>query len=674
MIKCLSHEKESVIPTKLINDLRNGNVLAWVGAGLSVGVGYPSWSKLVKNIATSVSNVSWRQSDIQTWVEKNVDTNPEWVAEVLAATNIKEYYDALKEEFNSNRKGENLTHALLAMLPFKGYITTNYDSLIEHNLRVFTEYDPIVYTQANAIDLLIEHTNKKFVYKVHGDVKISLENIILTETDYYSLQRNEIYKKVLSWLFSKHTLVSFGYSLRDRDFREFLNERYELFKGNCPPFYIFTSAKETCREEIDCYRSKFNVHIVDISPEYGFEELSSTLLSMYCLCHRIESEHYSQKIMELLKIRMSNVSYKVGFIDDDNMIKSHRLLSAIKDPLEINELVSIVSESDISTTSAHIELLCKQVDNKRFICNGTFDNVEERINIAKIIKKNIEIIPIDDNPKFLSSYYKSIMDQYYETLSYLLKYRESFSILITSKNELKKIVEYYKQQGLWKEWLEIAKNIIDFCDDSIKTEVLQSIAWIYFWTRDYVSLKDLIADYPDIDSQKGVNNYTVKLSYMTQNGLMGLVNDLKSKYDKNECDYFDISLLGRSYARLSIIDSQKKEEYLELAEQFLEKSLNQAMASKDMIEIAVQNWYLALVLIDREKIEEAKIHLAETKRLDENIMERKPGIAWLRVAEYRLALKNGQKNVITKKNIAYEAMEELGVQAIESYLESEYYF
>lgn len=43
---------------------------------------------------------------------------------------------------------------------------------------------------------------------------------------------------------------------------------------------------------------------------------------------------------------------------------------------------------------------------------------------------------------------KDIIDKYYYILSDLLIHQESFEILVTNKNELKRIVEYFKQQGL----------------------------------------------------------------------------------------------------------------------------------------------------------------------------------------------------------------------------------
>lgn len=674
MLTCLSHEKESCIPTSLIRDLRSGNVLAWVGAGLSISAGYPSWEGLICKIAESIDCVQWGSSDLQNWAVKNANSSPEWVAEVLSQTNPKAYADALLNEFGCKTKNVSFTHALLALLPFRGYITTNYDSLIEDSISTFTDYKPHVYTSSNAKLLLTKRQNQKFVYKAHGSISDILNDIVLTETDYYTLLHGGVFSRVLSSLLSKYTLVGFGYSLRDRDFRSILDERFGLFGTNCPPFYMFTSSKETCAEEIECYRNKFNVHIISVSPEFGFKELSSTIFSMYCLCHRIESETNLNEVADLLKTRLNKQSIRVKIAERDNLENANNLLSAIKDPLSLSELVSLLSESGINITSAHIELLCNWVNNESLICAEPSTNKASRLSLARLLSRSLDVIPIDDNPKFLSSYYKSIIDKYYYTLSYLLKHEDSFSILITNKNELKRIVEYYKQQGLWKEWLDIASSVKEFCGSKLEKEILQSIAWVYFWTRDYDNLRKLLSDHQEIDQGSGVNNYATKLAYMTENGLTTQEEKLRSEYNGGKRDYFDISLLGRIYARLSIIHTEEKSTYLFEAEKFISAALELATERKDMIEIAVQNWYLALVLIDKGDLEKAKAHLAETKRLDENIMERKPGIAWLRVAEYRLALATNASNVQSSRRAAYNAMSKLGMKMIDAYLDKEYFF
>ena len=184
-------------------------------------------------------------------------------------------------------------------------------------------------------------------------------------------------------------------------------------------------------------------------------------------------------------------------------------------------------------------------------------------------------------------------------------------------------------------------------------------------------MRDLLKKYPQINRDSGVNNYSTKLSYMTSAGLTVQEKKLREEYDKGKRDYFDISLLGRIYARLSIIKATEKDFYLSEAEKFIEEALSLAITETDMIETAVQNWYLALVLIDKGEYEKAKIHLAEAKRLDENIMERKPGIAWLRVAEYRLAKVTNVSNEDSKKRIASQAMKQLGMKNID---DKEYFF
>jgi len=674
MLTCLSHEKESFIPSSLIHDLRAGNVLAWIGAGLSIGIGYPSWETLICKMAENIDSAQWGNSDLQDWAIKTAGNAPEWVAEVLSQTNRKEYCDALLSEFGQNIKKTSDTHALLALLPFRGYITTNYDALIENSIEIFTNYKPYVYTSSNAKALLTKELNQKFVYKVHGSIKEGMKDVILTETDYYALLHDGVYGKIISSMLSKYTLVGFGYSLRDRDFRSILNERYELFKNDCPPFYMFTSSKDTCAEEIECYKKKFNVHIVSVSPDYGFKELSSTIFSMYCLCHRIESEINLHDISELLETRLSSQSLLITIAGNTDLEKANQFLSGIKDPLKLNELVSMLSESGINITSSHVELLCKWVNNESLICAEPDDKSTDKTNLARLIKRNLDVIPVDDNPKFLSSYYKGIIDKYYNTLSYLLKHKESFKVLITNKNDLKRIVEYYRQQGLWKEWLDIAFYAQKFCSKALKIDILQSIAWVYFWTRDYNNLRDLLKKYPKIDRGSGVNNYSTKLDYMTSVGLTEQERKLRDEYDKGKRDYFDISLLGRIYARMSVIDATKKDFYLSEAGKFIEEALHLAKTKMDMIETAVQNWYLALVLIDKGESEKAKIHLAEAKRLDENIMERKPGIAWLRVAEYRLALLTNALNLKSKRRIAFQAMKQLGMKNIDEYLDKEYFF
>lgn len=197
---------------------RGGNVIAWVGAGLSIGMGYPSWDTLVCKIVENIDNTLWGNSEIQEWARENANDAPEWVAEVLSQTHHKGYCNALIREFSHNAEEDSFIHALLSLLPFKWYITTNYDTLIERNLEKFMGYKPNIYTPKNASSLLAKDDEQKFIYKVHESINEGLEDVILTETDYYSLIQGGAYSRVLTSLFSKYTLVGFGYSLEIETF------------------------------------------------------------------------------------------------------------------------------------------------------------------------------------------------------------------------------------------------------------------------------------------------------------------------------------------------------------------------------------------------------------------------------------------------------------------------
>ena len=50
MVKPLTNIAESEIPIQLLNDIRHGKVYAFIGSGLSINIGYPSWSQLVTEI------------------------------------------------------------------------------------------------------------------------------------------------------------------------------------------------------------------------------------------------------------------------------------------------------------------------------------------------------------------------------------------------------------------------------------------------------------------------------------------------------------------------------------------------------------------------------------------------------------------------------------------------
>lgn len=103
---------------EIASEIVRGKAVLFVGAGLSVGVGLPSWKDLSLELATEIG-----------------------CSTTLSPLDIAQYYEnekgrhALHEKLRSKFKegavsyGEN--HRKLVSLGFRTIITTNYDRLLE---------------------------------------------------------------------------------------------------------------------------------------------------------------------------------------------------------------------------------------------------------------------------------------------------------------------------------------------------------------------------------------------------------------------------------------------------------------------------------------------------------------------------------------------------------------
>jgi len=107
-------------------------------------------------------------------------------------------------------------HELIAAMPFRGYLTTNYDNLLER---------AYVHVRNRQIDWACSDENKRisvliernpFLLKLHGDLSTP-GSIVLAHRDYARLLSDKKYLDMLTSLLSNYTLLMFGYSLSDLD-------------------------------------------------------------------------------------------------------------------------------------------------------------------------------------------------------------------------------------------------------------------------------------------------------------------------------------------------------------------------------------------------------------------------------------------------------------------------
>jgi len=147
-------------PSEKAEHLRNvifsGEAVAFVGSGISMGC-YPSWRKTV--------DILCLRCGIDTPTK---DLSPEEFlnkAEECKKLNEQEYFNILRELFGQAASFTRLTYNYLFRLPFKAYVTTNFDPLLaEHRS---SDSKVFCYPILNFEEI---GKNTKPVFYIHGTV------------------------------------------------------------------------------------------------------------------------------------------------------------------------------------------------------------------------------------------------------------------------------------------------------------------------------------------------------------------------------------------------------------------------------------------------------------------------------------------------------------------------
>lgn len=120
----------------LWNLIKDGDCVAWIGSGLSAGADYPSWEKIIRDLCDACNVTSLGEDEastevLQTKADECKDHAP------------NKYYHTLATHFGKPISKTRLAYQLLLKLPFKAFVTTNYDPLlmyageIENHPKVF---------------------------------------------------------------------------------------------------------------------------------------------------------------------------------------------------------------------------------------------------------------------------------------------------------------------------------------------------------------------------------------------------------------------------------------------------------------------------------------------------------------------------------------------------------
>ncbi len=210
----------------IVDAIKKDKLILFIGAGLSVPLGFPNWNGLV----TKILNELLEEDKKYQILIDGLKTEMFGTLEVLDKIKIrkKEVYQVLDREIDIPLDGLNLElHKKLGKISSK-IITTNYDRVIESA----TKFKKVVFDNTFHIANLSEKEN--FLLKLHGCIE-NPEKCILFQNEYDDLYTNTAAVDKLKSLISDNTILFIGFSLADEYVKkqfEYINKLYSGFTKN----------------------------------------------------------------------------------------------------------------------------------------------------------------------------------------------------------------------------------------------------------------------------------------------------------------------------------------------------------------------------------------------------------------------------------------------------------
>jgi hypothetical protein len=255
--------------------LCNRRCVAFVGAGFSVPAGYPAWPSLISQlIEFSEANGTDHQKQQLPRVRALLAANLLPAAAHLLRHIHREdvvLRDCLRRTFSSRPKAawpeaNQMTARLqnLTAAPWAGIVTTNYDELIEPEVKIRR---PIWIEVHGATHLLASalHRGVPFFVKLHGNTWDT--DLVLSSDDYHrTYLSNSLVETFIESLMLNYHLVFIGSSVEDEILRIRVRLNYQ-FQRQIPTAYALLPSSESNRNREQMLRTEAGVEPFFYDPD-----------------------------------------------------------------------------------------------------------------------------------------------------------------------------------------------------------------------------------------------------------------------------------------------------------------------------------------------------------------------------------------------------------------------
>ena len=273
--------------------LESNSLNIFVGSGISLDSGIPSWDDLVIRFLDMAKSIRFVNDVDKNEIEEIVKDayarksahrfNPIEIATVLK-NRLKRSNELTKMPFSQASKdyknwvgstfdkAPNLKHQLIVATDYAFILTSNYDTLLQTAAfdLGYKEFSGKIFSYKNQSEILHAiNVKDSCMVHVHGVANsLELDDLIFTKEDYNKiiLKKYEGFSFALRMLFTRYSTLFVGYGASDPHLDEILEELAEYFPLVDDSFVLPTSYLVTRRDKADVimekYKERVGMHLI----------------------------------------------------------------------------------------------------------------------------------------------------------------------------------------------------------------------------------------------------------------------------------------------------------------------------------------------------------------------------------------------------------------------------
>lgn len=234
---------------RLCLELKTGDVVVWVGAGLSIPCDYPSWVEWLRKSAVLLREQE-RDDLLANLMERHVDAGNL----LLAADLLFDHWQVadgsrwqLLEQSLPKSPKPCAAHRVLVELPVETFITTNYDSLIEDAFAAVHLKSLSTFSNSDDQIKSAERWGAESICHIHGRWK-EWESIVFSTRHYNRIKESAVYQQFIRSTIGTRPLILLGYGGMDPDINGHLQWIAQNAGKRRPRFWIGNEPSAATRD------------------------------------------------------------------------------------------------------------------------------------------------------------------------------------------------------------------------------------------------------------------------------------------------------------------------------------------------------------------------------------------------------------------------------------------